>query len=160
MEKKSTINAFRFVKPLVNVVLEDSSAHHLLTFLCLAANSNTGLSWHSQASIKSHTGIDPRTVRKATRTLEKLGLITCESQGQKINLQYTVNHAKLVELAEAGKALCAERRKSKQASDSDRTHMSHALGHTCPTASAQNCPTALGQSCPTNRVIEPTNTTT
>jgi hypothetical protein len=58
------------------------------------------------------------TVRRATRRLVKLGLITCESQGKKTNLRYRVEYNKLVELSEAGKILCAERRKAKRESDS------------------------------------------
>ena|ERR1039457_265490 len=123
------ISAFRFIKPVGNVVLEDSSAHHLLMFLCWAANSHTGTSWHSQYSVNSRTGMDRKTVRKATRTLESFGLITCESQGKKANLLYTVNFDKLMELAEVGKKLCAERRKLKQAGDSDRGNLPHARGN-------------------------------
>jgi DNA-binding IclR family transcriptional regulator len=94
----------------MNVALENKSAHHLLTFLCIVANSVTGLSWHSQASMK-RTGMKPATIRKATQVLVKLGLVTCESKGRNTSLRYTVNYEKLVQLAEVGKTFCAERRK-------------------------------------------------
>ena len=104
------ITAFRFIKPVGDVVLEDSSAHHLLMFLCWAANSVTGLSWHSQYGMQRRTGIDREAIRRATRMLEELGLITVESQGKNTNFRYTVNYDKLLEFAATGKTLCADRR--------------------------------------------------
>jgi hypothetical protein len=157
-DKKTS--AFRFIKPSGNVVLEDSSAHHLLMFLCWAANADTGTSWHSQASIKSRTGMDARTVRKATARLGQLGLIDRQSQGKGVNLRYAVNHDKLVELAEAGKTLCAERRKSKQARDSHSTKLSYEAVQNCPTDVVQNCGTDVVQNCPTNLVINHEQSTT
>ena len=149
-DTKST--AFRFIKPLVNVALEDSSASHLLMFLCLAANSSTGESFHSQASMKSRLGLEAKTVRRATKKLESLGLITCKPQGRYRRLLYTVNHGKLVELAEAGKQLCAERRTlARVVVPKGPT----AVEQKAPTAVGQKAPTAVGQKAPTNLVIEP-----
>jgi hypothetical protein len=107
------ITAFRFIKPLVSVVLKDSSAHHLLMFLCVAANSDDGLSYHSQYGMQQRTGIDREAIRRATRMLEELGLITVESKGKNTNLRYKVIYEKLMEFAATGKALCADRRKSR-----------------------------------------------
>ena len=113
-DEKNT--GFRFDKLLMHVVLDSSSAaHHLLTYLFLAARNDSGTSYHSQLSLSLHTGMEVKTIRRATNELKDLGLIACEYQGRGHNILYTVHHAKLVEVAEAGKTRCAERSKVKQA---------------------------------------------
>ena len=104
MEKKSTINAYRFIKPLVNIHIDDTSAYLLLTFLCQVANNMTGASWHGYASITYTTGLSQKTIQRATKTLVQLGVISCTLRGKEETKLYTVHHHKLLELAEQGKA--------------------------------------------------------
>ena len=109
-------NAFRFVKPMGYVALEDSSAHHLLTFLCLAARNDTGESWYGHVSIMQRTGLTKYAIRKASKKLVDLGVISCEVRSRQESKLYTVHYDKLLELAEQGKAgrdkfILAEREK-------------------------------------------------
>jgi hypothetical protein len=104
MEKKSTINAYRFIKPLLYLHIDNPCVYALLTFLCHAAKNETGKSYHGQASIKYTTGMAEKTIRKATKRLAELGVISCQIRGwQKANL-YTVHYDQLLALAETSRA--------------------------------------------------------
>ena len=110
MKEESKSTSHRFTKPfLLNIHIDDPSAHHLLMFLCVAAWNGTGESFHGHASIAYATGLSKKTIQRATRKLEHLGVISCEVRGtlssdvNETNL-YTVHHDKLLELAEQGKA--------------------------------------------------------
>jgi hypothetical protein len=96
--------AFRFIKPLLNIHIDDPSAYLLLMFLCEVANNNTGTSWHGYASITYTTGLSEKTIQRATKTLVQLGVVSCEVRGRQKTKLYTVHHHKLLELAEQGKA--------------------------------------------------------
>jgi predicted transcriptional regulator len=99
------ITAFRFMIPMRNVALGLESYSEVLVFwfLCTAADSKTGLSYHSQYSIRKHVKLNRETIRKATQALVNLGLVTVESLGRHKTLRYTLNYTTLVEMAEAGK---------------------------------------------------------
>lgn len=101
-DKKTS--AFRFIKPLLNIHIDDPSAYLLLTFLCQVANNMTGASWHGYASITYTTGLSQKTIQRATKTLVQLGVISCTLRGREETKLYTVHHHKLLELAEQGKA--------------------------------------------------------
>jgi hypothetical protein len=101
-------NSFRFIKPLLRLHFDDSSAYSLLTFLCHAADNDTGESKHGHLSIRFTTGLGDKAIRSATRTLVDMGLISCKVRGtvtkKETNL-YTVHHDKLVELETESKAV-------------------------------------------------------
>jgi hypothetical protein len=104
-------NSFRFIKPLLRLHFDDSSAYSLLTFLCHAANNDTGESKHGHSSISYTTGLGKKAIRSAIRTLVDMGLITCRVRGTLTNKEtnlYTVHYDKLVELATESKAGRAE----------------------------------------------------
>lgn len=103
MSVKEQSSSYRFIRPLINLHLSDPSAYLLLVFLCHAAKNKTGYSWHSHASITYTTGMAEKTIRKATKTLAQLGVITCETRGCIKSNRYKVHYDELLALAERGK---------------------------------------------------------
>jgi Helix-turn-helix domain len=101
---KEQSSSYRFIRPLIKLHLGNPSAQFLLMFLCHAANNKTGASWHSLMSIGYNTGLNEKTIRKATKMLEQVGVISCEINRHQSSKRYIVNHDKLLELAEKGQA--------------------------------------------------------
>jgi hypothetical protein len=111
MEKKSTINAYRFIKPLLNIHHDNLYAFALLAFLCHAAKNETGESWHGHASITYATGMHDQAIRSATKALVKMGVISYQVRGTVTNREtklYTVHYDRLAELEREGKAFRKE----------------------------------------------------
>jgi hypothetical protein len=141
------------------VILGDKSATLLLYFLCWAARGKTtgayktGESDHSQYAIQSQTGLNRKTIRKATAMLKDLGLITCKARGKRDNLLYWVNYGKLAERAEAGKRTLSERCESKW-TGGEGSLVPIKLGKTAPRGRVTGTH-EVGQIAPTGRVKQP-----
>lgn len=107
MDQKRKINSYRFIKPLLNIHLDNPYAYSLLAFLCHAAKNETGISWHGHASITYATGMREKAIRSATKALVEMKVISCQIRGtvtkRETNL-YTVHYDRLTELEDVGRA--------------------------------------------------------
>jgi hypothetical protein len=154
------IPAYGYKNLVGYVILGDRYATLLLYFLCWAARCKTtgayktGESDHSQYAIQSQTGLNRKTIRKATAMLKDLGLITCKARGKRANLLYWVNYGKLVELSEEGKRTLSERRESKWTGGEVGSLVPIKLGKTAPRGRVTGTH-EVGQIAPTGRVKQP-----